>query len=428
MAMALASVVFLCSLTLTLFLPSVCYYDVNNEKRGQPNEYNIQMVDTRTQPAAASQRHTTFQERLTVRKLKQNISQLSQELRQYKIAVRIYEKLGKLMEKDSSLASFGNKFHQNVLLTSVPHSGSEFLGELFNQNRDIFYLFEPFHSLKFFRENRPPEIYDSMVSSFLLGIFSCDFSKFHHFTEFLSRQYRALPHRLSSRTLASPPLCPKVIPGLNYNIRLCSYLRPPMLSAICNLHAHTVVKTTQIIDLERLGQLTDWESEPVFRVVELVRDPRAIVYTLLQEGLLYDNVTESFFTHESRKVCIQQLRNLKYAQNSRLGLKDRYILVKYEDLISKPVHALDELYSFLGMLEIARAHSLLAKVLRDGFTWPAVLNNDGTTGELMNNRKNLTRSLKEWQTSLKEFQIRLIEQECLEIMSLLDYKIFQRNV
>ena len=423
--MTFASIVFLCSFSLSLFLP-VCFYDLSVEsKREQLNDYNSEVARRITDPSGGAR---DVREKLTIKRLLRNISLLSEELRQLKVTVRIYEKFGKIVEKDSSLTTFGSKLHQNILITSIPHSGDVFLGELFNRNPDVFYLFEPFHSLKYFRENRPPEIYDYMVSSFLQGIFSCDFAKFSHFTEFLSRQYRALVYRLSSRTLSSPPLCPEIVKGRYYNIRLCTYLRPPTLSAICKLHSYTVVKTTQIIDLERLSQLAgpDGSFEYPFRVVELVRDPRAIAYTLLKEEL-HDNVTKAFFARESWKVCTQQLRNIRYVRAFLSKLRDRYIMVKYEDLISYPLRTVNKLYNFLGISMSNRIRSWLTEALRDGFTWPAVPKADRTFSA-HTTTKNLTRSLSDWQNGLTDFQIRLVERECSEVMYLLNYKIFRKFV
>lgn len=426
--MIFASVVFLCSLCLTLFLP-VCFYDIKSEKEQRNGEYHIEMMEPITR--LSGQSSASLQDKLTIKRLRYNISELAKELQLLKGTVGIYEKLEKVLEKDSSLATFGNRLHQNVLLTAISHSGDIFLGELFNRNSDIFYLFEPFHSLRYFRKNRPAEIYDFMVSSFLQGIFNCDFAKFNYFTEFLSRQHIALIHRLSSRTLSSPPLCPEVVTGRYYNIKLCSYLRPPTLSAICKLHAYTVVKTTQLTDLQRLSQLTDADQdgrpEYPFRIVELTRDPRAIIYTLLQEQRQRDNGSESVLTEEARKICNQQLRNIKYAQDSLLTKKERFILVKYEDLISNPLQAVDKLYGFLGIPVSPRVHSWLTNTLMDGFTWPVVQNSDGTVNKHTTLR-NLTRSLTEWKTGLTDFQISLVERECSEVMSLLDYETFQKHV
>ena len=407
-AVILASIVFLCTLFIPLVLP-VCMYEAGiGEQR-----FNIDMLEDSLITKSSRSPESTL-----VKRLQNNITKLSRQLRQLRATVSIYEKLGKIMETDSSLATFGSKRHQNVIITSVPNSGEVLLGELFNQHRDVFYLFEPFHSLKYYRENRPPEVYTSMLRNFLQGISSCDFSHSKFYTDFLSRHYRALLHRLASRTLSSPPLCPEFVYGRYYNIRYCTYLRPPTLTAICKLHDYTVVKTTQLVDLERLAEHDDGARNP-FRVVELVRDPRAVLNTQFNHS---SNVSESLVTSEARKICRQQLRNRHYLGNPENKQTERHIMVKYEDLISAPSDVFENLCAFLGLSQSKHASSWLDGVLKDGFVWPISIK-DGETVNSERKKLNLTRSITEWQRGLKSWQIRLVERECYIVMKILGYKI-----
>jgi hypothetical protein len=415
LAVTFASLVFLCTLCISLFLP-VCVFDAGIREQ---NFDEIDMLEDPLVPRPDPSNRALDQGRIVV-KLRHNVTNVSREIRQLRATVRIYEKLGNVMEKDSSLATFGSKRHQNVLLTSLPHSGEILLGELFNQHRDVFYLFEPFHSLRYYKENRPPEVYNSMLRNFLQGIFSCDFGDFNFYAEFLSRHYRAFVHRLASRTLSSPPLCPEMIRGRYYNIRYCTRLRPPTLTAICKLHDYTVVKTTQLVDLERLAQLNDGIRDP-FRVVELVRDPRAILYAQLRENR--GNLSDSWLAKEARKICTQQLRNKRYLEHPPPKRSDRYVVIKYEELISEPFGVLENLCAFLGLSHSRHAHSWFSEVLKDGFAWPMVGENDGT-GNHARKKLNLTRSMTEWQSGLDLKQIRSIERECYSMMKVFGYNVF----
>ena len=411
LAVIFASIVFLCTLCISLFLP-VCVFDAGI--RGQ--RIDIDMLD---EDSFVPQSSRGLEQEAIVAKLRQNVTKLAQEIRQLRATVSIYEKLGSVMEKDSSLATFGSKRHQNVLITSVLYSGEILLGELFNQHRDVFYLFEPFHSLQYYRKNRPAEVYNSMLRHFLQGIFSCEFGEFNFYTEFLSRHYRALVHRLASRTLSSPPLCPEMIYGRNYNIRYCTRLRPPTLTAICKLLDYTVVKTTQLVDLERLTELNDGIRNP-FRVVELVRDPRAILYTQMRE---VGNLSDPSLANEARKICSQQLRNRQYSENSAFKRTDRYIAIKYENLISESLSVFERLSDFLGLSHSRHANSWFNGVLKEGFAWPITAKND-RAGNRVGKMLNLTQSISDWQNGLDLRQIRLIERECHSVMNLLGYTVY----
>ena len=410
LAVIFASIVFLCTLCISLFLP-VCVFDAGIREQ----RIDIDMLEDSYVPQSSR----ALEQEAVLAKLRQNVTKLSQEIRQLRATISIYEKLGNVMEKDSSLATLGNKRHQNVLITSVPYSGEVLLGELLNQHRDVFYLFEPFHSLKYYRENRPAEVYNSMLRDFLQGIFSCDFGEFNFYTEFLSRHYRALVHRLASRTLSSPPLCPEMINRRYYNIRYCTRLRPPTLTAICKLHDYTAVKTTQLIDLERLTQLNDGIRNP-FRVVELVRDPRAILYTQMRE---VGNLSDLSLANQAGKICAQQLRNREYLENSALKRTDRYIAIKYENLISESLSVFESLCDFLGLSHSRHANSWFNGVLKEGFAWPITVKSE-RMGNHDSNKLNLTQSMSDWQKGLDLKQIRLIERECYSVMKLLGYTVY----
>ena len=69
---------------------------------------------------------------------------------------------------------------ENVLLVTGYRTGSSFLGELFNQNDDVFYLFEPDHrflttEIKENKKGMAKEIQEEWAS-FILDLFQCNFT------------------------------------------------------------------------------------------------------------------------------------------------------------------------------------------------------------------------------------------------------------
>lgn len=202
------------------------------------------------------------------------------ELEELRQKVLMYERLNKLLEFNSWMSQHGSKTRQNILILSNQYCGSALLGELFNQNPQVFYLHEPLKSLDYYKENRPTDVYDAMVTQQLDGIFQCKFDELSYFTNFMSFQYSSLKSRLASRALSAPPLCPEVNSRPFYTIRMCTPLKPQTTSAICKLHQHTVVKSIQFSEVHKLSYLMDKDtSDYSLKVVHLVRDPRAIVFT-----------------------------------------------------------------------------------------------------------------------------------------------------
>lgn len=345
-----------------------------------------------------------------------------QELRQ---KVAMYERLNKLLEFNSWMSQHGSKMRQNILILSSQYCGSSLLGEIFNQNSQVFYLYEPLKSLEYYRENRPQDVYDAMVSHLLDGIFHCKFNELSYFTNFMSFQYSSLKSRLASRALSTPPLCPERKDRPFYIIRMCTPLKPQTTSAICKLHQHTVIKTIQFNDVHKLSYLMDKESaEYSLKVVHLVRDPRAIVFThflSLQNSSSTNNLEQ--VEVYSKKLCDQMLRNIKYAITAPLWLQGKYTLLRYEDLGTNPHQITELVYKFVGVPVAPQVRMWLDK-LAYGVSTHSVQTGSSTSGSLEDfYAKNLTGSVHNWRTQMKYKTVRVIETECYEVMNLLGYKI-----
>jgi len=98
----------------------------------------------------------------------------------------------------------------NVVILSLPRSGSSFLGDVFNHHPGVFYLFEPVHSFqRHFTENSLFDFnfslvpYEALASKFLKDVLTCNFHD-GAFTRDLVEKDR---HR--SLALMSFPFCIK---------------------------------------------------------------------------------------------------------------------------------------------------------------------------------------------------------------------------
>ena len=348
-----------------------------------------------------------------------------EELRQ---KVAMYERLNKLLEFNSWISQHGSKMRQNILIVSSEYCGSSLLGELFNQNPQVFYLYEPLKSLNFYKENRPTDVYDAMVTHLFDGIFHCKFDELSYFTNFMSFQYSSLKNRLASRALSAPPLCPQFNSRSFYSIRMCTPLKPQTTSAICKLHQHTVVKTIQFSDVHKLSYLMDKDSSDYsLKVVHLVRDPRAVVFTHFSE---YNSSTETNETQNlkeySQTLCDQMLRNIKYAITAPPWLQGKYTLLRYEDLGTNPHQIAELVYKFVGVPLAPQVRMWLDKLAYGGSTTPrsSPQSSSSTSGSLEEfYAKNLTGSVHNWRIQMQYKAVRVIETECYEVMNLLGYKI-----
>ena len=346
------------------------------------------------------------------------------ELRELTRKVEMYEKLNSLTEFHSWVSKFGSKRRQNVLIISDLRSGSAFLGELFNQHPRIFYLYEPLEALEFYRKNRPERIYDGMSRHLLRGIFHCNYLELSYFTDFLSFQYSSLTHRMASRSLASPPLCPDTSGKQHFNIRMCTPLRPQTVSALCRLHKHTVIKTVHVRDIHKLSYLMDdrGSSDYTMKIVHLVRDPRAIVNSRVTRDTNVKWTLEGLRT-SARTLCSDSLRNIKYAVSAPPWLHGHYTLLRYEDLVSSPQKIAEQLYSFLGIAIAPEVRTWIDGVLKTedplSSGLPSALKAITFSG------KNLTESVNRWRRTMPYSIVRIVETECYEVMNLLGYKVVE---
>ena len=337
--------------------------------------------------------------------------------------LEMFQRLTKFMELDSTASKYGSKIRQNILIISDFASGSSYLGEILNQNPQVFYLYEPLKSLEYYRENRPESVYDEMVTHLLNGIFHCNFMELTYYTNFLSFQYSSLRHRLASRALSSPPLCPDNINIPHYSIRKCAPLRPQATSAFCRLHKHTVVKTIRVNSIHKLSYLVD-SIRPVdysLKVVHLVRDPRAVLNTKVLDSS-NENWTVKSVREHAQSLCRDMLRNVKYAVSAPSWLQGRYTLLRYEDLATNPHQIAEQLYKFIGVNIAPEVRLWIDRTLQKGFASPSV---NSIYREFSYSMQNLPDSVQKWRKQMPYSIVRLVETECYEVMNLLGYKIVE---
>ena len=91
-----------------------------------------------------------------------------------------------------------------VMILAYQRSGSSFIGEMFNRNPEVFYLFEPIQPIEIATgQGKFPLLYDTLVAHLLHVVYTCSFDKHPYLVNFLSSS----PFRLKSQTLTSSGLC-----------------------------------------------------------------------------------------------------------------------------------------------------------------------------------------------------------------------------
>ncbi|KAJ1134889.1 hypothetical protein NDU88_001335 [Pleurodeles waltl] len=248
----------------------------------------------------------------------------------------------------------------HLLIISTWRSGSSFLGQLFNHNPDVFYMLEPTRAVWFSMANQSPYFLHTPIRELIRSIFRCDMGAFlpympegKFFSEiFAWHESRAL---CSHSTCSSMPPS-KVIDRPECN-RTCRQVPFEKMEEACKAHSHVVVKEVRFFDLEVLYPLLT-DPHLNLKIIHLVRDPRAVVSS--REHFLQLEVDDAIISNAQNvtanigvvmeEICGAQMRMYQTALlDPPPFLKDRYIMVRYEDMVKDPLGYLKTWYDYIGL-------------------------------------------------------------------------------
>lgn len=315
----------------------------------------------------------------------------------------------KSREKEQDMGSkHRSVFRYNIVLMAYKRSGSSFVGQLFNHHSDVLYFYEPIFFLKELQRIHG-NAYRILSRRLLNTIFTCNFEENPYFVSQLSDS----AFRLSSRVLSEPPMCP-IKTNLDHVQEQCQRIHTSTLIDICQSHRHVVIKTIRVLDLDELKELRRFTIEApwnIMKVIHLVRDPRAIINSRAHIDLSRHSTkwTMADYQTNARALCTQILNNLKKGVSEE-AFEGMYHVIRYEDIATQTERATRQLYEFAGLSWSEKTSQWLRQ-------------NNLKTHEFhpFSTTKNATISLNLWRKQLDVEVIRIIEQECSIIMSLLGY-------
>ncbi|CBY20999.1 unnamed protein product [Oikopleura dioica] len=234
-----------------------------------------------------------------------------------------------------------------VLLTYY-RSGSSFLGQLFNQNPEVFYHFEPLFPFTRDCSSDSPAFKNEKIEN-LERILACDMPNMRNLTQkipdFNQNLYNSriclltgACFRFNSLSLCDPQLCPQFPVG-ELKCSSCGPLNLEVTDDLCRQKKMTVVKTIRICNGSWLESISNSMS---LKIVHLIRDPRAIAKSRL--SVPDDPITEGEIVKNITDLCKQQM----LTHDKNFG-KDEYSTVLYEDLNRMPFEKAQEIYDFVGL-------------------------------------------------------------------------------
>ena len=255
----------------------------------------------------------------------------------------------------SAVKTNRTKTRLNVILLTHMSSGSTLVGNMFNLHPDVFYIYEPLNTLRrnintneWRALDKPSnDAYRQDFSTLLRDLFTCGFDEERTielaFPDW-ARPFNAWDNRSTPLTKES-------------------------LRKACNARKITVTKIMQtrlpieggIRELERVCR-SDPTKFDCF-IVHQVRDPRAVLSSLISKRFYSLEPDADLFTptpmppegiellqENAQMLCTLVLENLDHVHAEWSNwFKSRYILVRYEDIISNISKEVSEIYKYFGL-------------------------------------------------------------------------------
>ncbi|XP_063289371.1 carbohydrate sulfotransferase 4-like [Pelobates fuscus] len=335
-----------------------------------------------------------------------------------------------LVSLSSSPSPFSGK-NVHVLIVSSWRSGSSFLGSIFNNHPDVFYMFEPGHPVWMKLLNETAELLHYPLRDLLRSLFTCDVSPLHSYLPRGGKKMSDFHYFAESRALCMPPACQSSNMTKTYNRLNCSLVcgENPLknIENVCRSHKHMAMKTVRILDLKVLIPLLQ-DSKLDLRIVHLVRDPRAVVssrqyFTLIDDDrIVYrDGISDQGenknktpnATEVMAKICRSQVSMYKEGRDSTNFPLGRYMLVRLEDLAWDPLSNVDKMFSFVGLTMTPEIRHWVHNI-----THHEIASEPGGFMSYSKEAKNVTEN---WRKRLDFRIVKQIQSVCREAMDMFGY-------
>lgn len=316
----------------------------------------------------------------------------------------------------------------HVLVLSSWRSGSSFVGQLFGQHPDVFYLMEPaWHVWMSFTDSTAWKLHMA-VRDLLRSVFLCDMSVFDAYMNPGPRKQSSLFQWEQSRALCSSPVCDffsaDQISSPKHCKVLCSQQPFDMVEKACRSHSYVVLKEVRFLSLQALYPLLTDPSLNL-HVVHLVRDPRAVfrsrehtttelmIDSHIVLGQHLKTIKEEDQPYYAMKIiCKSHVDIAKAMETLPEALQQRYLLLRYEDLVRAPLAQTSRLYKFVGLNFLPHLQTWVHNV---------------TSGKGMGkhafhtNARNALNVSQAWRWSLPYEKVSQLQDACGEAMDLLGY-------
>ncbi|XP_020819261.1 carbohydrate sulfotransferase 4-like [Phascolarctos cinereus] len=316
----------------------------------------------------------------------------------------------------------------HVLILSSWRSGSSFVGQLFSQHPDVFYLMEPAWHVWMTLSLGSAGQLQMAVRDLIRSVFLCDMTVFDAYMAQGPRKQSSFFMWETSRALCSPPAChlfnrEAIIPSADCRI-LCGKQPFNMVEEACKSYSHVVLKEVRFFNLMTLQPLLTDPSLNL-HIIHLVRDPRAMFRSRqnTELELMHDShvvmgkqwnkmKSEDRPYHLMQAICQSQQEIYKAAQLLPDSLRERYLLIRYEDVVRDPLTQTSKLYEFAGLPFLPHLQVWVQNITQG----------KGMGGNAFDtNSRNAQSVSQAWRWALPHNKVVQLQKICKDIMNLMGY-------
>ena len=238
---------------------------------------------------------------------------------------------------------------RSLLIFGQDRTGTTFLSTMFAQDPQIFIVYEPLWIAFDWKSDEPNYNCSGCELEIVNAILSCNFSRYHSSTKFLSYVKRDWTGALPVNIFTTNHFC-------NSSVQSkvdCSKMRenPNFVDRVCKENfKHSVVKVSPVrLPREKLADLVPQvileNPETEVRVLHLIRDPRGNLNSRINIEWTKDYPHPMLASHAWR-LCKASLSDLDHVD--KLNLTGQYKRVWYKQIADDPVGTARDIYNFAG--------------------------------------------------------------------------------
>lgn len=337
-----------------------------------------------------------------------------------------------------------NQSRIHIYLHATWRTGSSFLGELFNQHPDVFYLYEPMWHIWQALYPGDAGSLQGAVRDMMNSLYRCDFSvlKIYAGSQNISTSF--IFGWKMNKVICSEPLCNS---HKRHEIGLvkedlcgkCQRRDIKELERECKKYPVMVIKGVRVLDLSILVPLM---KDPTInlQIIQLFRDPRAVHNSRLKskQALVKESIqvlrskkqtdkykrllvpnnrvnrAENYVASAMELICDNWLNDMMLVMNAPPWVRRNYIRIRYEDLVLHPMEELKRLYRFSNLSSFPALDTFVLNMTH-GKSY-------SSDKPFLISSRDAKEAIFAWRERLNVEQINQVEAYCSEVMRQLGYQ------